>query len=64
VRDDVVGSIEAAPAEDVLTVDEVAAWLKVSRRTVERMDLPFAKVGRVRRYVRDQVLDYLKRRAS
>lgn len=52
------------PAEDVLTVDEVARWLKVSRRTVERMNLPFAKVGRTRRYVRDQVLDFLKAKAS
>lgn len=52
------------PAEDVLTVDEVARWLKVSRRTVERMSIPFAKVGRTRRYVRDQVLDFLKAKAS
>ena len=49
---------------DVLTVDEVAQWLKVSRRTIERMGLPFAKVGRQRRYVRDQVLDHLRSKAS
>lgn len=52
------------PVGDVLTVDEVAQWLKVSRRTIERMGLPFAKVGRQRRYVRDQVLDHLRSKAS
>lgn len=57
-------AVPETPAEDVLTVDDVARWLKVSRRTVERMHLPYAKVGRTRRYVRDQVLDYLKAKAS
>lgn len=53
-----------APADDVLTLDQVATMLKVSRRTVERMDIPFAKVGRLRRYVKTQVLAYLTGRAK
>lgn len=54
---------EAVPP--VLTTRELAKLLKVSETQARRMNLPAIKVGRNRyRYVRDQVLDELKRRAA
>jgi excisionase family DNA binding protein len=43
---------------ELLTSDEVAELLRVSKRTVERLNLPYIKVGRLRRYLRDDVRDY------
>jgi excisionase family DNA binding protein len=45
---------------DVLTGAEVAALLRVSKRTVERLNLPSVKLGKCRRYLRDDVLAYLR----
>lgn len=58
-----------APAQrpdepDVLTGAEVAKLLRVSQRTVERLPIPSVKLGRARRYLREQVMDYLKAKAS
>lgn len=36
---------------DLLTVDEVAGYLKLSRRTVERYDIPWSRVSRRERRV-------------
>lgn len=53
------------PRDAVLTVQEVAAALRVSVRMVERMDLPTLYPGaRTRRYLWGQVLDVLKERAA
>jgi excisionase family DNA binding protein len=49
---------------DVLTTDEVARLFRVSRRTVERLQIRSTKVGRLRRYLREDVLDYLRAKAS
>jgi excisionase family DNA binding protein len=49
---------------DVLTTDEVAKLLRVSRRTVERMNLPSIKLGRSRRYLRESILDFLRERVA
>jgi excisionase family DNA binding protein len=49
---------------DVLTTDEVAQLFRVSRRTVERLQIRSTKVGRLRRYLREDVLDYLRAKAS
>ena len=45
---------------EVLTADDVAALLHISKRTVERLNLPSVKLGRARRYLRETILDYLR----
>lgn len=50
--------------DDVLTGDEVAKLLRVSKRTVERLNLPSVKLGRTRRYLREQVLDFLREKSA
>ena len=52
------------PRDAVVTIDEVAAALRVSIHTVRRMDLPTVYVGRQPRYVWSQILDTLTERAS
>jgi len=49
---------------EVLTGDEVAELLRVSKRTVERLHLPSVKVGKLRRYLREDVLNYLREKAA
>ena len=48
----------------VLTVSEVASLMRCSKRTVERLNIPSIKLGRLRRYLLTDVLDYLKQKAS
>ena len=49
-------------SSDVLTVGEVAAWLKVSRRTVNRLiatgELKSMKIGGSRRVLRTDLMAY------
>ena len=46
---------------DILTRDEVAAWLKVEPRQVERLDVPCLRLGRkTLRYLRADVLTWLE----
>ena len=47
---------------ELLTPEEVADLLRVSKRTVERLNLPYIKVGRLRRYRRTDILDYLEQK--
>ncbi len=49
---------------EVLTGDEVADLLRVSRRTVERLHLPSVKIGTKRRYLRADVLEYLRAKVA
>lgn len=49
---------------DVLTGDEVADLLRVTKRTVERLNIPSVKIGRLRRYLREDVMDYLRRKVA
>lgn len=49
--------------ESVLTVSELAAALKTSRRTAEAMDLPYFMLGKRQRFIWGQVLDVLAERA-
>ena len=45
----------------ILTVEQVAAWLQVSVRSVERLDLKCVYLGtRTRRYLAKHVLEYLE----
>jgi hypothetical protein len=53
------------PRDAVLTIEQVAAGLGVSVRTVERSDLPTVYLGsKTRRYLWGQVLDVLRERAA
>ena len=53
------------PREALLTIEEMAAVLRVSVRTVERMDLPTVYCGpKNRRYLYGQVIDILRERAA
>jgi excisionase family DNA binding protein len=48
---------------EMLTVEELCAWLKVTRKTTERWrkdGLPYIKVGRSVRFEKDEVLKWLK----
>lgn len=49
---------------DLLDPDMLADLLKVSRRTVERLPIPWVKIGRLRRYRRDDVQAYLDARGK
>jgi len=59
-------ALDLSPSDDhdeVLTPDEVAAMLKVSKKTVLRQarlgDLPAGKVGRAWRFRRSELLEFL-----
>ena len=53
------------PRDAVVTVEQVAAALQVSVKTVQRMDLPMIPVSRrTVRYLWGQVLDLLAERAQ
>lgn len=59
------GTPVAYPREAILTTEEVAAWLRVSPRKLEGMDVPCSFLGaRTRRYVAGTVLDWLERRVA
>lgn len=51
--------------EAVLDIEQLAAGLGVSVRTVERMDLPTVILGaRTKRFIWGQILDVLAERAA
>lgn len=53
------------PRDAIVTVEQVAAALQVSVKTVQRMDLPMIPVGRrAYRFLWSQVLDVLERNAA
>lgn len=52
------------PPDAVMTIQELAKALGVSKSTIEREDLPAIWIGkRLKRYCWGQVLDVLKKRA-
>jgi hypothetical protein len=52
--------IRAYPAEAVLTKAQVAEWLQVSTKTVERLGIPRIRLGyRTPRYLAKHVLKFL-----
>ena len=53
------------PRDAIVTVEQVAAALQVSVKTVQRMDLPTIYIGRrTARYLWGAVLDILAERAQ
>lgn len=58
-------SVKAHPPEAVLNIEQVADWLQVSTRTVERLDIPHTFLGtRTKRYLGKDVLKYLELRKA
>jgi excisionase family DNA binding protein len=63
-----VGHAESRPLAppDVMTVDELAAWLQTDVKTITTLaddgELPGRKLGDEWRFARDAVLDWLARR--
>ena len=59
-------SIDATPASELLTIPEVADFLKVSvslvRRLQQQRRIPFIKVGGSVRFERSDIDAYLKKR--
>jgi excisionase family DNA binding protein len=49
---------------EILTTEEVADLLRVCKRTVERLPLKYVKVGRLRRYRRVDVMEYLEAKVA
>ncbi len=53
--------------EELLTLEEAAAWLKLSKRTlyyhVERDSIPYLKAGRLLRFSRQALMDWMQRQA-
>jgi excisionase family DNA binding protein len=49
--------------DEIITVDELCSWLKVSRKTTERWrkeGLPYMQLGRSIRFEKEAVLQWLK----
>jgi excisionase family DNA binding protein len=59
-------SIDATPVSELLTIPDVAAFLKISipsvRRLQQRRQIPFVKVGGCVRFMRADVTAYLDKR--
>jgi len=60
------GPVFAYPETAILEIAHVAAWLRISERSVERLDIPFTLLGkRTKRYLARDVIEYMtKRRVS
>lgn len=59
------GTAVAHAPEAILTIEEVAQWLQVSVRTVERLDIPSVSLGhRTKRYLGKDVLKYMELRKA
>lgn len=57
------GAVIAYPETAILELEHVAAWLRISERQVERLDIPFALLGkRTKRYLARDVIEYLARK--
>ncbi len=52
------------PGPEVLTSREAAELLRVHRRTLERLNLPSVKLGRLRRYLREDILEWLRQKSA
>lgn len=52
------------PAQEILTAEEAADLLRVSTKTLRRLHIPFARVGKRRRYMREDVLSYIREKVA
>lgn len=54
----------AYPETAILELPHVAAWLRISERSVEGLDIPFALLGqRTKRYLAKDVIAFLEKRS-
>jgi excisionase family DNA binding protein len=60
--------LENLEPDEILTMQEACAFLKLKRRTlyyhVERGSIPFLKAGRLIRFSRHALLDWMERSAA
>ena len=57
--------VEAPPETAMLTKEQAAAWLQISERQLERLNLPVVMLGkRTPRYHVGSILEHLTRRAK
>jgi excisionase family DNA binding protein len=60
--------LEHLPEDEILMMQEACAFLKLKRRTlyyhVERGSIPFLKAGRLIRFSRRALLDWMERNAA
>lgn len=60
---EVEGPVLAYPETAILEIAHVAAWLRISERSVERLDIPFTLLGkRTKRYLARDVIEYMTKR--
>ena len=45
-------------------VEDVARYFGVSKRTAERMGIPYAKIGRKRKYLKEDVIAYIREKVA
>lgn len=58
-------AVLAYAPESVLTIEQVADWLQVSKRQAERLGIPCFYLGtRTRRYLGKTVLEFLERKIA
>jgi excisionase family DNA binding protein len=61
-------SLQEEQEDEILTLDEAATFLKVKKRTlydfVERNTIPHLRAGRLIRFSRRTLLDWMKREAE
>ncbi len=49
------------PTKDLLTAEEVAEWLQIEKRQLERFGVPCIYLGhKTRRYLTSEVVEWLK----
>lgn len=53
--------LQSAPPNEVMTEDDVCAWLKMSRPTVRKLRPPCVQLGCARRYIRSDLLEWVRR---
>jgi excisionase family DNA binding protein len=51
---------EEPQVPEVLTAEEAAELLRISTKTLRRLHIPYARVGKRRRYMRSDVLTFIK----
>lgn len=51
-------------APELWEVEDVARYLRVCKRTVERLHIPYAKIGRKRKYLREDVVGYIREKVG
>lgn len=63
-EDDQDGRTAGPALPALLTIEQVAAWLQVSPRTVRRLRIPCVRVGRLVRYQASDIARFLAARRS